>query len=189
MKNFLFFSLISFFLLSGFVFAQDSEVLNLDLFYSPTCPHCQAENKFLDNIEGKYEGLIINRYVAADPKNLDLLLSLAKKYGAEKHLGGVPLTFLGEDFFIGYNSGIGDKIEKSIERQLKFIPESDNGGFKIPLLDRFNLDKYSLPTLAIIFGFIDGFNICSLGALALILGLVLALRSRKKFLFMEVYLF
>ena len=39
-----------------------------------------------------------------------------------------------------------------------------------------------MPVLAVILGALDGFNVCSLGALILILGLVLALRSRIKIL-------
>jgi len=39
-----------------------------------------------------------------------------------------------------------------------------------------------LPITAVLMGFFDGFNVCSLGALVLILGLVLILKSRKKIL-------
>jgi len=44
------------------------------------------------------------------------------------------------------------------------------------------LKNYSLPALAVVLGVLDGFNICSLGALALILGLVLAFKSRRRVL-------
>jgi len=43
-------------------------------------------------------------------------------------------------------------------------------------------EKLPLPILAIVLGFFDGFNICSLGALMLILSLVLTFKSRKKVL-------
>ena len=39
-----------------------------------------------------------------------------------------------------------------------------------------------MPALAIVLGVIDGFNVCSLGALVIILGLVMVLRSRKRIL-------
>ena len=45
-----------------------------------------------------------------------------------------------------------------------------------------DVSKFSLPVIAVILGFFDGFNVCSLGALVLILGLVLALRSKAKIL-------
>ncbi|MFW5887841.1 MAG: hypothetical protein ACOCUH_03480 [Bacteriovoracia bacterium] len=43
-------------------------------------------------------------------------------------------------------------------------------------------EKLPLPILAIVLGFFDGFNVCSLGALMLILSLVLTFKSRKKVL-------
>lgn len=50
----------------------------------------------------------------------------------------------------------------------------------LPLVGKIDLKAYSLPILAVILGILDGFNVCSLGALVLILGLVLAIGSRKK---------
>lgn len=45
-----------------------------------------------------------------------------------------------------------------------------------------NAEDLSLPILSIVLGFMDGFNVCSLGALMLILSLVLTFKSRKKVL-------
>jgi len=50
----------------------------------------------------------------------------------------------------------------------------------LPLVGKIDLKAYSLPVLAVVLGVLDGFNVCSLGALVLILGLVLAIGSRKK---------
>jgi hypothetical protein len=52
----------------------------------------------------------------------------------------------------------------------------------LPIIGEVDLSNYSLSALAVIFGFFDGFNVCSLGALVLILGLVLVFRSRIKIL-------
>lgn len=45
-----------------------------------------------------------------------------------------------------------------------------------------NPEELPLPILSMVLGFFDGFNICSLGALMLILSLVLTFKSRKKVL-------
>jgi len=45
-----------------------------------------------------------------------------------------------------------------------------------------NAESLPLPILSIVLGFFDGFNVCSLGALMLILSLVLTFKSRKKVL-------
>lgn len=201
MKNqvFLILSLVLIFAAFSFVFfrppstavlaakEQTQEKIEINFFYSENCLHCAAEQKLLDEIEEKYPEVKINRYDAAKPENQELLIELCKKCDAEKYIGLVPLTFVGEDFFLGFDSpaGIGKQIEDSIQRQIKQIekPETSNQGkIHLPIVGEIDTSKHSLPVLAVLLGTLDGFNLCSLGALVLILGLVLALRSRRKIL-------
>lgn len=138
-------------------------------------------------MENKYPGIVINHYLSSDTKNRKLMIDLLVKHGAERYAGLVPLTFVGEDFFLGFDDsdGIGKKIEESIQRQLANIepePVEDKNKIKLPIIGEVNLNKYSLFAQAAMLGFFDGFNVCSLGALILILGLVLILRSRVKIL-------
>jgi len=169
------------------VFAQETTYkLEANFFYSETCPHCIAEEKFLDKIEPNYPEVKINRYLITDASHGQLLIDSLKKHNAEKYLGLVPITFVGEEMILGFDNenAIGKKIEDSIQRQ---INNTNNGQendkkFHLPIIGEVDLAKYSLPLQAIILGFFDGFNVCSLGALVLILGLVLILKSRKKIL-------
>jgi len=106
----------------------------------------------------------------------------------------VPLTFVGEDFIPGFDNdeGIGKQIINSIENQLKSEKptEKDKNKINLPILGEIDLSKYSLLMQAIILGFFDGFNVCSLGALVMILGLVLILKSRPRIiLFGGLYIF
>jgi len=181
------FILISFFILPYFIFAKESK-LEIYFFYSSTCPHCRAEMKFLDSIEEKYPDIKIGRYLTRDPNYKDLMAELLKKHNAEKYTGLVPLTFVGEVFFLGFDNsqGIGKDIEESIKRQLDKIEskqEKKENVISLPIIGEINVLGHSLIFLSVVLGLFDGFNICSLGALALILGLVLVFRSRKKILF------
>jgi len=167
------------------VFAQ--EKLEINFFYSEVCPHCSAEEKFLDKVEQDYPDIVINKYLYTE--NKELLVNLAKKHNAENYIGLVPLTFIGNDFFLGFDneSKIGVKIQESIKRQLNIGPEEkqepeENKKVNLPIIGEINLEKYSLSAQAVVLGFFDGFNVCSLGALILILGLVLILKSRTKIL-------
>ncbi|MDP3996015.1 MAG: hypothetical protein Q8P74_02090 [bacterium] len=164
------------------VLAQDK--IEIEFFYSPICIHCAAEHKFLDEIEKDYPEVIINRHDATQIQNYDLMRDMAEERGVERYLGTVPLTFVGQEFFVGFDNkeGIGKDIENSIKRQLGEGGESPFKEDKVtlPIIGEVNLADYSLPVLAILLGLLDGFNICSLGALVLILGMVLVLRSRKK---------
>lgn len=166
------------------VFAQDNYKLEINFFYSETCLHCKAEQKFLDGIEQKYSEVKIIRHSVSQAQCREILVDLCRKYNIEKYLGLVPITFVEEEFFLGFDdeNRIGKKIEESIQRQLKDLKPDNNKDNKIhlPIIGEVDLTKYSLPAQAIILGFFDGFNVCSLGALILILGLVLILRSRSK---------
>jgi len=91
------------------------------------------------------------------------------------------MTFVGDEFFLGFDNEkeIGTKIENSIKRQLEGGPSEK---INLPSIGGLEPSKYSLPIFTIVLGLLDGFNVCSLGALVMILGLTLALRNRKKIL-------
>jgi len=178
------------------IFAGEQNNLNLDFFYSETCPHCIAENAFLDKIEIKYENLKINRYSVGDEKNISFMYKILQENKKSEYFGVVPLTFVGKEFFAGFDSEdkIGAEIEKSINNQLgnttDVANKQEEKKFNVPIIGEINVKNYSLPILAVILGSLDGVNVCSLGALILILGLVLKFRSRKKiFLYGGTYLF
>jgi len=191
-KLFSFILLLSF-LLGGFNFilAQNNKV-EVNFFYGATCPHCAAEDNFLDEIEKKYPQIEIHRYLITNSENIEILKELCKQCDVEQYIGLVPMTFVEKDFFLGFDNteNIGKKIENAIKTHLEVeeIPEEPTeetqnlNKVALPFLGEVGLNSFSLPVLAVVLGFLDGFNICSLGALVLILGLVLALRSRRQIL-------
>lgn len=145
------------------VFAQEPAEINF--FYSSTCPHCEKEHKFLD----EFSGIKINRFEIS--KNSELLKEFYKKYNVPKNQWGlVPITFTPDNYFLGFNQETSKNIAACIE---KCVSGKD---YKLPI----DVDKYSLPVMAVVLGILDGFNVCSLGALIFILTLALALKSRKK---------
>lgn len=154
----------------SFNFVSAKEKLEINFFYSPTCGHCKEEHKFLDDLQEKYQDIKINKFEIS--KNTNLLKSFYQKYKVPRaEWGLVPITFTRENYFLGFNQKIAKKIKSCVESCLS--GEKDNN---LPI----NESKYSLLVLAAILGFLDGFNICSLGALIFILTLVLSLKSRKK---------
>jgi len=199
MKKGIFFIFILFLIFGIFtnVYAQDcpdcdeplpsDKILEVNFFYSETCSYCAAEEKFLDGLEGKYPEVKINRHLISRAHCREVLIDLCKKYNLERYIGLTPLTFVGEEFFLGFDNpdGMGKKIEESIQRQLSSsakATEDKKEKVSLPIIGEIDLTKYSLPAQAVVLGLFDGFNICSLGALILILGLVLVLRSRTKIL-------
>ena len=169
-----------------------SQQATINFFHSETCPHCYKEGIFLDNLEEVYgDQLKINRYSVNKTGTTSVLKNLAEQYGAKNVFGRVPITFVGDDYYIGFDSadGVGKEIEESVLAQLGLvesepglIPSEDEGAIRAPFLGDINPSDYSLPALAIFLGALDGVNVCSLGALVLILGLTLKLKSRRRIL-------
>lgn len=160
----------------------------LYLFHSLTCPHCRKERAFLDEvIKKKYPELTVYEYEAID--HVPLMSDMAKAYGAERYLGTVPLTFVGNKAFTGYESDetSGREIEDAVRALLGNASgtAATTGDKKpvrtlnVPILGAIDPSAYSLPFLSVLLGFLDGFNVCSLGALVLIIGLSLKLQSRR----------
>lgn len=189
MKKFIFaiFVLGILFGVFNFVFAEDNKV-GIKFFYSPTCPHCAEENKFLDKLQNKYPEIKIDRFSIYEKDNVELLRTFYEKYKVSpEYYGMVPVTFTDERYFVGFNEEIGKEIEDCILAcQKDKISKGEvtivdlEGNINLPIIGKLNIKKYSLPVLAVILGILDGFNVCSLGALVLILGLVLVFKSRIK---------
>jgi len=181
---------VVFLLLASFASAKEVEV---NFFYSPSCGYCAQEKVFLNEIEQNYSEVKINRFSVASKENVDKLLNLYERHDFPKeNYGLVPVTFIDGQYFLGFSDQIGQRIEKCIIdisqgrdpecKENNPAETSDADIVKIPILGEISAKDYSLPALSVILGVLDGFNVCSLGALVLILGLVLALKSRKRIL-------
>ncbi|MBD3204366.1 glutaredoxin family protein [Candidatus Woesearchaeota archaeon] len=94
--------LFSLILLVLSAYAQESVEINF--FYSTTCPHCNAEMEFLQSIESKCEKININYYIASE--NQDLLKDLAEQYNTTTY--AVPRTFIGKRAYIGFSPEEGE---------------------------------------------------------------------------------
>lgn len=172
----------------------------INLFFGNVCPHCATEENFLRGLKKEYPGIKINKFEISEGKNIDLLRNLYRDYKVPSNLYGlIPATFIKDRYFIGFNEKIGEGIEGCVKEALEngldkpcsakqefqrgsVTPANLEKGINVPFIGEVDIGRYSLPFLAVILGILDGFNVCSLGALVLILGLVLALGSRKKIL-------
>jgi len=91
-----------------------------------------------------------------------------------------------KQYFVGFNEEIEKKINQCIvdtELKTETTDQKDcstNNNIYIPVIGKVDPSKFALPVIAILLGIMDGFNVCSLGALFIILALVLALKSRFK---------
>lgn len=169
----------------NFALAQEKDSVEIDFFFRPGCFYCAREKDFLAGLQKQYPQVKINMRPVSEEYNIELLERLYQKYEVPKEERGlVPITFSRERYFLGFDEEVAKQIEACIEACL--AGKGKTGRIQdivsLPLLGKIDPAAYSLPALAVILGFFDGFNVCSLGALVLILGLVVVLRSRKQIL-------
>jgi thiol-disulfide isomerase/thioredoxin len=105
------------FLVCGFVLAQEtSKKIEMNFFFSPTCSHCKAEEAFIPSLQSKYPELELKSFDVTDKSNVDLLIQYYRSYSIPKEKqGSVPVTFIGNKYFIGFNDEIGKNIDDAIK--------------------------------------------------------------------------
>lgn len=157
----------------------EEEKINIYLFHSENCPHCKAEIKYLDSlINGKYKDKInVYKYeVSKNKKNNELLTSVKTLFDETSPY--IPFTVIGEEYIIGFSEVTEGQIEYLIDDYLK--DEVSEKTFTIPLLGKVAAKDASISLIAVILGFIDGFNPCAMWILLLLINMTISIKDRKK---------
>ena len=173
----------------------DEEVLedkiNIYFFYGDGCPHCAKEEKFLDRLNEKYaDSIQIFRYETwKNSTNKSYMLS-AKTLLSKSANVSVPFTVIGKESYSGYNDTVGEKIEKKLREYLELdnLEESIVNETKenIPFLGNVDVKEVSIFLVAIIFGFIDGFNPCAMWILLFLINMLFGMKNKKRMLFLGI---
>ncbi len=159
-------------------------------FYYPTCPHCHEQDVSLNPIlEERYKIKIV-KYNVQSPEGSEVFQEMSAKYNLKPL---VPLTIVGDNYFVGYNENIGEEIDYAIKRYLETggcevvenhctIPEEESKKFiyDLPFLGETDLLSLSLPVLAILIGLVDGFNPCAMWVLVYLISVVITLDDKRK---------
>jgi hypothetical protein len=159
------------------VFAVEEEEINIHFFEDRLCTTCKAQKEFMESIKSNYPQLEINIYSITETEKLK---ELANYYEVENYKIMAPTSFVNGVFF--QFTDFTERQEKMVIDAIegKYIEEKENI-IKIPFINKeVDISKFSLLTTAIILSSVDGFNICSMGALILILSIVLVFDSRRK---------
>jgi len=169
---------------------QDADI---NFFFSESCTVCVKTSIFLGHLEEKYPELKVVSCSISERENVKRLLEFYTEYNVPREeYGTVPVMFIPDKYFVGFGSVYANELEEyaellstSTSTIAVIAPEGlMENAVTIPILGEIDAKQYSLPVLAAVLGFFDGFNVCSLGALVLILALVLVLKDRRRiFLF------
>lgn len=173
------------------------EKVNLYLFHSETCGHCQAEIKYLKELEQEYDNLKVHLYeVDSHKDNAEKMIKVKEALKIDSP--NVPFTVIGNYYYIGFSDGIADGIKELVDMyseeketnmvkpvlEGKEVPDIEmlNGEIKtIKVLGKtVNPAKLSLPVLSIVLGTIDGFNPCAMWVLIFLITMLFNMKDRKK---------
>ncbi len=88
-------------------------VVNFYLFHSETCSHCQSEIRWLNSIEKDYPYLKVHYYEAS--KNVELYEKVKSELDISSD--SVPLTIIGNDYYVGFSDAKGRKFLRIIKEE------------------------------------------------------------------------
>lgn len=162
---------------------KKEDVINIYFFYGDGCSHCENEEKQLKVIEKKYSNDIkIYSYETFNNHNNYLLMIDAKEKMNIEKTRGVPFLVIGSNKYLGYNDSVGERIENNILKYLGREVVENNDTEKIPILGKVNIKGVSILLLAVVLGFIDGFNPCAMWVLLFLINMLIGIKNRKKML-------
>ena len=138
----------------------EEDKINIYLFKGAECPHCAEEKEWLKKIEDDYKDYI-NIYefeVWHNEENARILDNVKKEMKSTSN--SVPFTVVGSYYFVGFSKTTASNIENRIKEyaELNMNPNE----VKVPILGKINMKTVSIPIVAIVLGFVDGFNPCAM---------------------------
>lgn len=191
------FLVIIFFSFLPFVNAKE---VTIHLFYSKTCPHCSDEKEFLEEYKLENSNVQVVLYeVTENEYNSNLLDMVKKSLNCSNNY--VPYTVIGDIGLTGYSESIKsqiihfaqkyqteeyqDIVPMVIEKNEAITLEEEEVQKKeettiIPILGEINSKNVSLPLVAAIIGFIDGFNPCAMWVLIFLISMLIGSKDKKR---------
>ncbi len=158
--------------------SSDDGKIHLYLFRGEGCPHCALEEQWISEIQEDYQDYlsVYEFEVWYDADNALLLEQVKLELGSTAR--GVPFTVIGDTYFSGFSETTASQMENLI-REYAFL-DSDSNMAVLPILGKVNMTLVSIPVVAVILGFIDGFNPCAMWILLLLINLFLGTNHKKK---------
>ncbi len=182
------------FLILLLLFIPKVNALDIHLFYSELCSTCEEEIDFLKEYQKEADINIIYYETTTNKENDELLTNVRKALNNNDKT--VPYTVIGTTGITGFNETVKNQIKSAYEYytdefvdivdvvkndldvDYKIIPPE--GEYNVPLLGDINPKDVSLPLVAVIIGFIDGFNPCAMWVLLFLLSIIVTMKDRKK---------
>ena len=156
----------------------ESDKINLYLFHGAECPHCEEERNWLKKIKIEYQDKVNFYYfeVWHDENNSKMMQEVKDRLNVPS--SGVPLTVIGRKYFLGFSDTISSQMENTIKEYLEI--DNDPDEIILPIIGKVNIKTVSIPLVAVILGFIDGFNPCAMWILLFLINMLFRMKNKKK---------
>ena len=174
--------------------AGEDDRLHMLVFHSETCPHCEAQKPFIEDLDAVHEALSIRLFEVRTSQ--ELFKQVASAHGVRAD--SVPAVFVGGRAWFGDSAltrhQIASYVEQCLERgdcpdsrdtEQPFdtkTTEQETAPLTLPLIGTIDLMMQPVTLSTALIAFIDGFNPCSLWVLTILLALVIHSGSRKRIL-------
>lgn len=176
------------------------EKITIYLFYSDTCPHCREEKEFLDEFLIDKD-IDLKMYEVTKNEDNNRLLTLVKEsLGCTNNY--VPYTVIGKTGLTGFSQTTASQIEYFVSKYSKEeyidivsrvieandvvkIEENSNNekqdsNITLPIIGKVDSKNVSLPLVATIIGFVDGFNPCAMWVLIFLISMLIGSKNKKR---------
>lgn len=162
------------------------ESFEVHFFYLPGCPHCEEQKPFNEKLASAYPSIQFIYHDATSPIEHATLSRMLKDRGIQEE-PGFPVTIFKNQVFSGWKSE--DTTGKAIETALQdclagHCPQGSTveptDEINLPFIGVIKASSYSLPSLAILLGVVDGFNPCAMWVLVYLISLIATMRDRRR---------
>lgn len=182
------------------VFASEKD-LNIYLFYGDGCPHCAAEEKFLNEYLKKEKNVKLHKYEIWYDKDNAIKYKEVNKI-LNDNSNSIPYLIIGNNTISGYTEDITDeeikntinfyknkKYKDKVGIYLGVVDENkygdenvkyDSKEINIPVLGKVDAKKVSISLSAIVIGLVDGFNPCAMWILIFLISMLLGMKNKKR---------
>jgi hypothetical protein len=194
-KRYLIISLIILGIVIALTGQRTPETGDINFFYLPGCSHCEAQAVFNEKLQSEFPSINITSIDATTPSGQASLSQMLNELGIEEE-PGFPITIItvyeDQTLVSSWVSGgwesedtSGKVLENAVRQCLSGNCPSATGTepketITLPLLGTITLSDFSLPTLAVVLGLVDGFNPCAMWVLVYLISVVAILRDRRR---------
>ena len=182
--------------------AKEDNLVNIYLFHSKSCKHCNEEIKLLKELENKYDNIKIYKFEISEGNNSKLFNEVTNLFNTSTL--GVPFTIIGDKYFYGYsteyskrsfiasieyysNYGYTDrvgeyltnvklpsyKINEDQECVDDYIKNYANYQYKLPLIGIVNTNDLDIINNTLLLSIINIFSLPNLLLILLLIGMLL----------------